>query len=89
MTALTQEEKNFLNLTFGIDLDELGESNYSVYHQTNYQVGPIELYVDGDGQIFSTETGRKLICLVIHNGNTVVKSESCLLVEGFSPSEAN
>lgn len=86
-TQLTEDQKNFLNNTFGVDLDALGETNYSVYHQTNYQVGPIELYIDGDGQIFSTEAGGKLTCLVIHNGNPVVKSDDCLLQEGFNPTE--
>ncbi len=87
MTALTQEQKTFLNNTFGVDLDSLGESNYSVFHQMNYQVGPINMYIDGDGQIFSTEAAGKLVCLVMHNGNPVVKSDQCLLQDGFSPSE--
>lgn len=85
--SLTEDQKKMLNYTFGVDLDSLGEENYSVYHQTNYQVGPINMYVDGSGQIFSTEVGGKLICLVIHNGNEVVKMEGCLLEDGFNPPE--
>lgn len=86
-TVLTESQKNFLNYTFGIDLDEIGEANYSVFHQTGYQVGPINLYIDGTGEIFSTETGGKLICLAIHNGNQVIKEEGCLLQDGYSPTQ--
>jgi hypothetical protein len=85
--SLTEDQKKMLNFTFGIDLDTIGEENYSVYHQSNYQIGPINLYIDGTGEIFSTEIGRKLICLVIHNGNPVIKQEDCLLVDGFSSAE--
>lgn len=83
--ALTEAQKNMLNNTFGIDLDIIGESNYSVYHQTGYRVGPIDLSIDGAGQIFSTEGGGKLVCLAIHNGNPVIKQEGCLLQDGFDP----
>jgi hypothetical protein len=86
MTQLTNDQKTRLNYTFGINLDELGEENYSVYHQTGYQVGPINIYVDGTGEIFSTEMGGTLICLVIHNGNPVVRMEDCKLEDGYSPS---
>ena len=85
--SLTEDQKKMLNYTFGIDLDKIGEENYSVYHQPDYQVGPINLYIDGTGEIFSTESGRKLICLAIHNGNPVVKQEGCQLRDGFDSSE--
>lgn len=75
-----------LNYTFGIDLDTIGESNYSVYNQIGYAGGPINLSVDGPGQIFSTELSGKLTCLVIHNGNPVIEEEGCLLEQGFNPS---
>jgi hypothetical protein len=85
MTQLTNEQKSTLNYTFGVDLDALGTENYSVYHQTNYAVGPIPIYIEGVGQIFSTTMGGMLICLVIHNGNTVIKTEGCQLADGYSP----
>lgn len=85
MSSLTAEQKSMLNYTFGIDLDTIGEENYSVYHQTNYSVGPINLTITGGGQIFSTEMGGKLICLALHGGNPVIKQEGCLLQDGFDP----
>ncbi len=84
-TELTEQQKNFLNYTFGVNLDEIGAENYSVYHQMGYKVGPINMYIDGTGQIFSTEASGKLICLVLHDGNQVIKKDDCLLVEGFNP----
>jgi hypothetical protein len=86
MASLTEEQKKMLNYTFGINLDSIGEDNYSVYHQTGYRVGPINLSIDGLGQIFSTEVAGKLICLALHGGNPVVKLEGCLLQDGFDPS---
>ena len=83
MASLTNDQKTRLNYTFGIDLDSIGESNYSVMHQKNYSVGPINLYVDGTGQIFSTEIGGTLICLVIHNGNEIIKQDDCQLENGY------
>lgn len=85
MVSLTESQKNMLNYTFGIDLDTIGEANYSVYHQLGYRVGPINLSIDGLGQIFSTEFGGKLICLALHNGNPVIKMAGCLLQDGFDP----
>jgi hypothetical protein len=88
MASITEDQKKMLNQTFGVDLDQLGESNYSVYHEENYQGGMISLYINGNGNgsIFSTQMSSRLICLVIHNGNPVVLMEGSLLVEGFSPS---
>jgi Rieske Fe-S protein len=86
MASLTEDQKNMLNNTFGIDLDTIGQANYSVYHQMNYSVGPINLSIDGPGQIFSTEMSGKLICLALHGGNTVIKQDGCLLEDGFDPS---
>jgi hypothetical protein len=83
MTTLTEDQKTILNQAFGISLDDIGESNYSVYHQTNYLGGPLNIYVDGFGQIFSTERSRRLTCLVIHNGNPIIKEENCLLIDGY------
>lgn len=83
MASLTQEQKNMLNVAFGINLDTIGEANYSVYHQMGYRVGPINLSIAGAGQIFSTEMAGKLICLALHSGNTVIKEEGCLLEDGF------
>ena len=88
-TELTEQQKNFLNYTFGVNLDEIGTENYSVYHQLGYSVGPINMHINGSGQIFSTETTGKLICLVLHNGNDVIKNDGCLLVEGFNPPTEN
>jgi hypothetical protein len=85
MASLTEDQKQMLNFTFGIDLDTIGESNYSVYHQTSYQVGPINLSIAGTGQIFSTEITGKLICLALHGGNQVIKDQGCLLQDGFEP----
>jgi hypothetical protein len=75
MASLTEDQKNMLNNTFGIDLDTIGQANYSVYHQMNYSVGPINLSMSG-----------KLICLALHGGNTVIKQDGCLLEDGFDPS---
>jgi hypothetical protein len=86
MASLTEEQKNMLNYAFGIDLDSIGEANYSVYHQMGYRVGPINLSIAGTGQIFSTEVAGKLICLALHGGNEVIKMEGCLLEDGFDPS---
>lgn len=85
MISLTEEQKNMLNRTFGIDLDTIGQANYSVYHQTGYRVGPINLSIDGSGQIFSTEIAGKLVCLALHGGNSVIKMAGCLLQDGFDP----
>jgi hypothetical protein len=86
-TLLSEEQKNFLNFSFGINLDEIGTENYSVYHQIGYQSGPLNLDINGAGQIFTTQTNGTLICLVLHNGNEVVKNEGCLLQDGFESQE--
>lgn len=83
MAALTEDQKNKLNYTFGVDLDTIGDVNYSVMHQKNYSMGPIDIHIDGGGQIFSTEIGRTLICLVIHNGNKIIQQEGCQLEHGY------
>lgn len=83
MSELTTEQKARLNYTFGIDLDSIGEENYTVMHQSNYSVGPIHISIDGPGEIFSTEIGGTLICLVIHNGNPIIRAEECQLEDGY------
>jgi hypothetical protein len=83
MTALTEDQKQMLNRTFGVDLNSIGDENYSVYHLDNYQGGPVFIDVEGGGRVFSTEMSRRLICLVIHEGRTVIKTEDCKLENGF------
>jgi hypothetical protein len=83
MSALTEDQKQMLSRTFSVDLDSLGEENYSVYHLDNYQGGPVFIDVEGGGRIFSTEMGGRLICLVIHEGRKVIKTEGCKLEDGF------
>ena len=79
--ALSEEQKQNLNNWFGVDLDEIGEANYTVWNQLA-NGAPIGVQVEG-AQLFSTELSGKLIVLGIHNGETVTFSEDCELVEGY------
>lgn len=80
--ALTDDQKANLNKWFGVDLDAIGESNYTVWNQPA-DGSPIGIQVEG-AQLYSTELGGRLIVLGIHNdGETVALSEDCALVEGY------
>ena len=80
--ALTDDQKTNLNKWFGVDLDSIGEANYTIWNQLA-DGSPIGVQVQG-ARLFSTERGGRLIVLGIHNdGETPTLSEDCALVEGY------
>ena len=80
--ALTDDQKTNLNKWFGLDLDDIGEANYTVWNQLA-DGSPIGVQVQGMVELHSTEQGGKLIVVGIHNGEEVTLSEDCALVVGY------
>ena len=80
--TLTDDQKTNLNKWFGLDLDGIGEANYTVWHQLANGAA-VGLQIQGSVELHSTEQGGKLIVVGIHNGEEVTLSEDCELVVGY------